>query len=162
MPEDVGGKPFPEPDDHGADEEFASVVLDEAFVRAAPFHEPSARERLLAAAQARAAAEAARLRVGADDEAHGLVGGGYDDDDDLGLYAGHYRLRRPYGARSRWHRTIAWLLALVMGLGVVALTFAAVYRGASSSGRTSPTPPPATGPAGVPSRPPAVSTAGGR
>lgn len=142
------------------------MVLDEAFVRAASFHEPSARERLLAAAQARAAADTARLRVGADGEAPGLVGGGYDDDDDLGLYAGHYRLRRPYGARSRWHRTIAWLLAAIMGLGVVALTFAAVYRGASasssSSGPTPPTSPPATGRVVVPGPPSAVSTPVGR
>ena len=59
MPEDVGGTPFPdgwEPDDDHdrgvSDEEFASVVFDEAFVRAAVVHEPTAVERLLAAAQA--------------------------------------------------------------------------------------------------------------
>ncbi|MDI5964789.1 hypothetical protein POF50_027935 [Streptomyces sp. SL13] len=153
MPEDDGGKPFPERDDHGADEEFASVVFDEAFVKAASFHEPSARERLLALTQARAAAEAARLRVGGADEEPHAVAGGYDGD--LGLYGGHYRLRRPYGATDRWHRSVAWLLALIMGLGVVALTFAAVYRGASSSRQPAPAPPPATGSAGV-SRPPAV------
>uniref|UniRef100_UPI000AEF2297 SCO2584 family spore wall biosynthesis protein n=2 Tax=Streptomyces TaxID=1883 RepID=UPI000AEF2297 len=55
MPDDVGGKPFPdgwEPDDDrgGADEDFASVVFDEDFVRSAPVHEPTAVERLLAAA----------------------------------------------------------------------------------------------------------------
>ncbi|MGQ4427900.1 hypothetical protein ACN6LL_003032 [Streptomyces violaceoruber] len=57
MPEDVGGTPFPdgrEPDDDHdrgvSDEEFASVVFDEAFVRAAAVHEPTAVERLLAAA----------------------------------------------------------------------------------------------------------------
>ncbi|MGW3628461.1 SCO2584 family spore wall biosynthesis protein, partial [Streptomyces sp. NPDC000880] len=61
MPDDVGGKPFPdgwEPDDDrgGADEDFASVVFDEDFVRAAEIHEPTAVERLLAAAQAFAGA----------------------------------------------------------------------------------------------------------
>ncbi|PWS42147.1 hypothetical protein DKT74_23705, partial [Streptomyces sp. ZEA17I] len=65
MPDDVGGKPFPdgwEPDDDrgGADKDFASVVFDEDFVRAAVVHEPTAVERLLAAAEARAQADAAR------------------------------------------------------------------------------------------------------
>ena len=69
VPEDVGGTPFPdgwEPDDDrdrgGADEEFASVVFDEDFVRAAAVHEPTAVERLLAAAQARAEASEAEAR----------------------------------------------------------------------------------------------------
>ena len=77
MPDDVGGKPFPdgwEPDDDrgGADEEFASVVFDEDFVRSAAVHEPTAVERLLAAAEARAEAEAepagAPRRSRADDD----------------------------------------------------------------------------------------------
>ncbi len=67
MPDDVGGKPFPdgwEPDDDrgGADKDFASVVFDEDFVRAAVVHEPTAVERLLAAAEARAQADAAKAR----------------------------------------------------------------------------------------------------
>lgn len=69
MPEDVGGTPFPdgwEPDDDHdrgvSDEEFASVVFDEAFVQAAAVHEPTAVERLLAAAQARAEASEAEAR----------------------------------------------------------------------------------------------------
>ena len=69
VPEDVGGTPFPdgwEPDDDHdrgvSDEEFASVVFDEAFVRAAVVHEPTAVERLLAAAQARAEASEAEAR----------------------------------------------------------------------------------------------------
>ena len=66
MPDDVGGQPFPdgeEPDDrhHGAaDDEFASVVFDEDFVRAAEVHEPTAVERILAAAQSHAESETAR------------------------------------------------------------------------------------------------------
>jgi hypothetical protein len=164
MAEDVGGTPFPDGEDHGADEEFASVVFDEAFIRAAAFREPSARERLLAAARARAAAEAARARVGGSDD---------DPDDafpgrragfpgaDLGLYGGHYRVRRGLG-HTGWHRTIAWLLALIMGLGVVALTFSAVYRGASGAARHhAPGPPPATGLVGVSHPPVAVPAPSG-
>jgi hypothetical protein len=150
MPEDAGGTPFPNGDDHGADEEFASVVFDEDFVRAAAFREPSARERLLAAARARAAAEAARARVGgSDDDADDGVRAATGLGTDLGLYGGHFRVRNGSGP-TRWHRTVAWLLALIMGLGVVALTFAAVYRGAGGAARhQAPAPPPATGLVGV-------------
>ncbi|MFD0383956.1 hypothetical protein ACFQ2B_21530 [Streptomyces stramineus] len=72
-----GGQPFPdgeEPDSHrhgDADDAFASVVFDEEFVRSAAIHEPTAVERMLAAAQARAEAEATRSRAG---------GGPADDD----------------------------------------------------------------------------------
>ncbi|GAA4118780.1 hypothetical protein GCM10022284_73970 [Streptomyces hundungensis] len=166
VPDDVGGKPFPdgwEPDDDrgGADDDFASVVFDEDFVRAAAIHEPSAVERLLAAAQARAEAEAARARAGAgapDDE---LYDDGYDpyrsarDPDDLGgpglpggAEAGPYGrfggVLRPYRGRARWHRPIAWLMAVIMGIGMVALAFSAVYRGASSGREDKAPPPPAT------------------
>ncbi|GAA2227589.1 hypothetical protein GCM10010232_11600 [Streptomyces amakusaensis] len=73
MPDDVGGRPFPdgwEPDDDrgGADEDFAPVVFDEDFVKAALIREPSAVERLLAAAQARAEAEASRAAAAARDD----------------------------------------------------------------------------------------------
>jgi len=153
--------PFPdgwEPDDDrdrgGADEEFASVAFDEAFVRAAAFHEPTAVERLLAAAQARAEAAEAEARrahfrgARGDDERYedgfgpdGPGDFGHDPDlDDLddteflerrygtpGIYG------RAYGKHTRWQRPVAWVLALVMGIGMVALAFAAVYRGASSN-----------------------------
>ncbi|MFD9796506.1 hypothetical protein ACFWXK_36755 [Streptomyces sp. NPDC059070] len=154
MPDDVGGKPFPdgwEPDDDrgGADDAFASVVFDEDFVRAAEIHEPSAVERLLAAAQARAEAEAARARAGAgtDDDFPRATGDldpyGAPLDGGSGPYGPHGGALRPYRGRARWHRTVAWLLALIMGIGMVALAFAAVYRGASS-GRSDPGPTPAT------------------
>ncbi|MEV7404087.1 hypothetical protein AB0N93_27300 [Streptomyces sp. NPDC091267] len=175
MPDDVGGKPFPngwEPDDDrgGADEDFASVVFDEDFVRAAAFHEPSAVERLLAAAEAGAEAEAFRSRSGGgplDDElyddgygpggAYGR-GSGYDDrlgpdDDDYyesGPYGRHGGSLRPYRGAARWHRPVAWLLALVMGVGMVALAFSAVYRNAPGD-RQDQVPPPAT--SGVDSAP---------
>lgn len=177
MPEDVGGSPFPdgwEPDDdrdHGdADEEFASVVFDEDFVRAAEIHEPTAVERLLAAAQARAEASEAEARRGrarrrgphgtdgpgpddADDYPYEGYGtgefgrdGDLDDYDDLGdpefLQDGRGRYGRR-GAKVRWHRPVAWMLALLLGIGMVAFAFAAVYRGAAS-GRQDRIPPPAT------------------
>ncbi|MFF8617705.1 hypothetical protein [Streptomyces sp. NPDC015350] len=161
MPDDVGGRPFPdgwEPDDDrgGADEDFASVVFDEDFVRAAEIHEPTAVERLLAAAQARAEAEASRARAGGapldedlHDEGYG-PGGGYgregshddfpDPDDPYGRHGGALR---PYRSSARWHRPVAWLLAVLMGIGMIALAFSAVYRNASGS-RQEPAPPPAT------------------
>ncbi|MDF3143910.1 MULTISPECIES: hypothetical protein [unclassified Streptomyces] len=164
VPEDVGGTPFPdgwEPDDDHdrgvSDEEFASVVFDEAFVRAAVVHEPTAVERLLAAAQARAEASEAEAR-----RAHGRgerfddgygpedrAGFGHDpeldDLDDTDILEDRYGAPGMYGKQVRWHRPVAWVLALVMGIGMVALAFAAVYRGASSSGRDQITPPASTG-----------------
>ncbi|MGW7255563.1 SCO2584 family spore wall biosynthesis protein [Streptomyces sp. NPDC054834] len=149
MPEDVGGTPFPdgwEPDDdhdHGVpDDEFASVVFDEAFVQAAVVHEPTAVERLLAAAQARAeASEAEARRAHARGERYSPDGTdlGHDPDlddfDDPDVLADRYGAPAPYGKQVRWHRPVAWLLALVMGVGMVALAFAAVYRSASSGSR---------------------------
>ncbi|MET9892079.1 hypothetical protein ABZZ47_17975 [Streptomyces sp. NPDC006465] len=171
VPEDVGGTPFPdgwEPDDDrdrgGADEEFASVVFDEDFVRAAVIHEPTAVERLLAAAQARAdasEAEARRARTrgarsdderyedgfGPDDHGDFDHDPDLDDPDDTEVLEGRYGVPgmhgRPYGRQTRWHRPVAWILALVMGVGMVALAFTAVYRGASS-GRQEQVPSPAS------------------
>ncbi|MFG2883369.1 hypothetical protein ACGFYV_13895 [Streptomyces sp. NPDC048297] len=168
VPEDVGGTPFPDgwdpDDDHDrgvSDEEFASVVFDEAFVRAAAVHEPTAVERLLAAAQARAeASEAEARRAHArgerHDDAYGPEGPdfGHDRDDgepdDDELYDGyvlgdHDDFSGPYGKQVRWHRPVAWVLALVMGIGMVALAFAAVYRGGSSGTRDQVPPPASTG-----------------
>ncbi|MET7570148.1 hypothetical protein ABZT04_16830 [Streptomyces sp. NPDC005492] len=165
MPEDVGGTPFPdgwEPDDDHdrgmSDEEFASVVFDEAFVRAAVVHEPTAVERLLAAAQARAEASEAEARraqrgraAGGDDlfeDAYGRQFGHdpeLDDLDDTDLVEGRYGAPGTYGKQVRWHRPVAWLLALVMGIGMVALAFSAVYRGASSGNRDRVPPPASTG-----------------
>jgi hypothetical protein len=150
VPEDVGGTPFPdgwEPDDdhdHGvSDEEFASVVFDEAFVRAAVVHEPTAVERLLAAAQARAEASEAETRrahargerydEGHRADRHGF-GAELDDFDDSGAPDG-YGAAGTFGRQVRWHRPVAWVLALVMGIGMVALAFAAVYRGGSADNR---------------------------
>jgi hypothetical protein len=162
VPDDVEGRPFPDGDDHGdADEEFASVVLDEAFIQAAVFHEPTAQERMLAAAKAEAetsAQAAARIGGPEDDtsadalEAVRRYGDetGYREDSE---YDELYAQRRPYRGHARWHRTVAWVLAVVMGLGVVVLTFAAVSRGAGG-GRQPSVPPPTTGRVDAPSVPP--------
>lgn len=161
----MGGTPFPdgwEPDDDHdrgmSDEEFASVVFDEAFVQAAVVHEPTAVERLLAAAQARAEASEAEAR-----RAHGRGARGdderfedayrrdfghdpeLDDLDDTDVVAGRYGAPGTYGKQVRWHRPVAWMLALVMGIGMVALAFSAVYRGASSGTRDRVPPPASTG-----------------
>jgi hypothetical protein len=141
VPDEVGGRPFPDGEDHGAaDGEFAAVVFDEAFVQAAVFHEPSAQERMLAAARTDTLRpsyeEPAELADHEDDELDPTLGGEYDE-----LYA--QRSRR-YGGQPRWHRSVAWVLAVVMGVGVVALTFAAVYRGAGG-GRQPSVPSPPTG-----------------
>ncbi|MES9519550.1 hypothetical protein [Streptomyces capoamus] len=153
VPEDVGGTPFPdgwEPDDDHdrgvSDEEFASVVFDEAFVRAATFHEPTAVERLLAAAQARAEAseaEARRAHARGEryDDGYGPDRTGFsqdhgdDEPDDAYLLGDRHGTFGPYGKQVRWHRPVAWVLAVVMGIGMVALAFAAVYRGGSSGAR---------------------------
>ncbi|MGX4692259.1 SCO2584 family spore wall biosynthesis protein [Streptomyces sp. JNUCC 63] len=163
MPEDVGGTPFPdgwEPDDDHdrgvSDEEFASVVFDEAFVRAAVIHEPTAVERLLAAAQARAEAteaEARRAHARGEhyEDGYGSDGRDFghdrylDDLDDPDVLEGRYGTPRPFGKQVRWHRPVAWVLALVMGVGMVALAFAAVYRGGSSGSRDQVPPPASTG-----------------
>ncbi|MGK4905660.1 hypothetical protein [Streptomyces albus] len=198
MPDDVGGQPFPdgeEPEyrDHGAaDDEFASVVLDEDFVRAAEVHEPSAAERILASAQSHAeltegdsqrlldeSAGYARAKKDfppddpADDEPcfdddpedegrfdrseyreygpHGVppeLEPAYEHGADFGYLHGAHGPRaggggRPYRGHRSWQRPVAWVLAVVMGIGVVALAFSAVYRGASNQ-RQEPAPPPAT------------------
>ncbi|WP_372337682.1 hypothetical protein [Streptomyces sp. MK5] len=163
VPEDVGGTPFPdgwEPDDDHdrgvSDEEFASVVFDEAFVRAAVFHEPTAVERLLAAAQARAEAseaEARRAHARGEhyDDGYGPDRRGFahdgdlDDLDDPDLLDGGYGGPGTFGKQVRWHRPVAWVLAVVMGIGMVALAFAAVYRGGSSGSRDQVPSPASTG-----------------
>ncbi|MFG2821286.1 hypothetical protein ACGFX4_17900 [Kitasatospora sp. NPDC048365] len=160
MAEDVGGSPYSDGADHGgADDEFATVVFDEAFVRSAAVHEPSARERQLAAAEARFEPDAGPGRgyeltisgeglplelrphpEGLDDDRYfpdpwsgrdrarrrsrwGRVG--FDP-----LAAGHGR----QVAQQRWHRPVAWVLALVMGVSVVAVAVAAIYRGVGGAG----------------------------
>ncbi|MFI8321102.1 hypothetical protein [Streptomyces sp. NPDC085529] len=173
MPDDVGGRPSPngwEPDDErgGAAEGRWDVVFDEEFVKAAAIHEPTAVERLLAAAQARAEAESARaraLRAAGDDDLYDdgrdPVGPTYEPDDvgdDASPYGRHGGALRPYRGSARWHRPVAWLLALLMGIGMVALAFTAVYRGAAAN-RQDQVPPASTGVDQPNPAPPAASPA---
>jgi len=170
--EDVGGSPYSDGADHGgADDEFATVVFDESFVRSAAVHEPSARERQLAAAEARLEPEqagAARSYEFTEHPEH--VGGGESlplelrplpgglDEDRFypdpwsGCDRQERRTRRSRVrafdplrggavAQQRWHRPVAWVLALVMGVGLVALSVAAVYRGVGGAVPGSPTRP---------------------
>ncbi|GAB2729707.1 SCO2584 family spore wall biosynthesis protein [Kitasatospora kifunensis] len=157
MAEDVGGSPYSDGADHGgADDEFATVVLDEAFVRSAAVHEPTARERQLAAAEARSEPEPGGAGRGGEygsDRYDGLPLElrphplGLEDDRiytdpwvGASRAAGRRRaVRWPgYGTRSasrghiaqqRWHRPLAWVLVIVMGISLVAVAVAAVYRG---------------------------------
>ncbi|MFD9127930.1 hypothetical protein [Kitasatospora sp. NPDC059571] len=163
MAEDVGGSPYPDGADHGgADDEFATVVLDEAFVRSAAVHEPSALERQLAAAETRFEPESAGQGRPYDLTGPEMAGTGdalplelrphprgLDDDRHFpDPWSGTDRARRRarWGrtvrwdplryadgrtvAQQRWHRPVAWVLAVVMVVGVAAVAVAAVYRGA--------------------------------
>ncbi|MFJ4678317.1 MULTISPECIES: hypothetical protein [unclassified Kitasatospora] len=169
MAEDVGGSPYSDGADHGgADDEFATVVFDESFVRSAAVHEPSARERQLAAAEARLEPEqAGAARSHEFTESAEFAGGsealplelrplpgGLDEDRFYpdpwsGCDRQERRTRRSRVrafdplrggtvAQQRWHRPVAWVLALVMGVGLVALSVAAVYRGVGGAGQDSP------------------------
>ncbi|WP_344445700.1 hypothetical protein [Kitasatospora nipponensis] len=190
MAEDVGGSPYSDGADHGgADDEFATVVLDEAFVRSAAVHEPSARERQLAAAEARFEPEPGAPGRGRDpgpDRYEGLPlelrphPTGLDDDRiytdpwvgsgrgpgrrRITLRPGHAE-RDVFGrgqvAQQRWHRPLAWVLVVVMGVGVVAVAVAAVYRGAGGPG-TGPGRRPQVGTTSVaPTPPPGVPASAG-
>jgi hypothetical protein len=134
------------------DDEFASVVLDENFVRSALFHEPTARERMLAVAEGPPVLPGWPGRGGIDPPAATV--------DDVPEFEGDelYAAGHPYrSAGTRWHRPVAWALAVVMGIGVVALTFAAVYRGAGGGSRT-PERPSTTPPAVTPRMAPAETS----
>jgi hypothetical protein len=135
------------------DDEFASVVLDEIFVRSALFHEPTARERMLAVADGPALPPSRPGRRRTQPVVPEL-----DDDTALesdALYAAGHPYR---GSNTRWHRPVAWALAVVMGIGVVALTFAAVYRGTGSGTRQPTPPPPSSEPVGTQRMQPVVTT----
>lgn len=185
MAEDLGGSPYSDGADHGGtDDEFAAVVLDEAFVRSAAVHEPTARERQLAAAEARSEPEPGGAGRGTDYAADRFDGlplelrphplGLEDDriytDPWVGSHRGVGRRRAvrwpgygPRGggrgqiAQQRWHRPLAWVLVIVMGVSLVAVAVAAVYRGTGQAPVRRPevgtnqsaTPPPPTAGAGV-------------
>ncbi|OIV37748.1 hypothetical protein BIV57_09230 [Mangrovactinospora gilvigrisea] len=156
MPDDTGGPAFREGPEHGgADGEFeqsdelAAVVFDDAFVHAAAVHEPTADERIAAAVEARM-----RERPPAGDRLLGDIGFAAPPD---GPHAGHHgaagahagalgescaaceaELRHGARTAARNHRMVAWVLAVVMGLGVLALAVSAVYRSTSTAPATQP------------------------
>ncbi|WP_405004533.1 hypothetical protein OHV13_09525 [Kitasatospora purpeofusca] len=182
MADDVGGLPYPDGADHGgADDEFATVVFDEAFVRSAAVHEPTAKERQLAAAEARLEPDAAGPGWGFEPPAaDGLppelrpYPSRLDDDR---LYpdpwsgpgrTGGRRSRRwrpggfdpigagrgRYVAQQRWHRPVAWVLAVIMGVSLVAVAVAAIYQGVGGAGGTPQRPESGSSSAGVDPVPP--------
>ncbi|GAA0678260.1 hypothetical protein GCM10010193_34620 [Kitasatospora atroaurantiaca] len=188
MAEDVGGSPYSDGADHGgADDEFATVVFDEAFVRSAAVHEPSAKERQLAAAEARFEPDTAAL--GRSYEPTGADGlplelrphpSGLDDDrlypdpwsgpgraararrrSRWGRHAGYDPVRAGRGryvAQQRWHRPVAWVLAVVMGVSVVAVAVAAIYRGTGGAAEPPGRPETGTSSPGAASSPPPPSS----
>ncbi|GAA2743453.1 MULTISPECIES: hypothetical protein [Kitasatospora] len=186
MAEDVGGSPYSDGADHGgADDEFATVVFDEAFVRSAAVHEPSARERQLAAAEARFEPDPAGPGRGYELTTSGeglplelrpLPSGLEDDCFYPDPWSGRERARRRsrwprvgfdpvqsgHGrqvAQQRWHRPVAWVLAVVMGVSVVAVAVAAIYRGVGGAEESPRRPESGTSSAGTAPGPPAPSVA---
>ncbi|MGA5822117.1 hypothetical protein ACPC54_30160 [Kitasatospora sp. NPDC094028] len=176
----MGGLPYPDGADHGdADDEFATVVFDEAFVRSAAVHEPTAKERQLAAAEARFEPDTAGPGWGCDvTAADGLplelrpYPSGLDEDhlypdpwSGPGRAAGGRarrwgrrgydpaRSRGRYVAQQRWHRPVAWVLAVIMGVSLVAVAVAAVYQGVGGSSGTPRRPDSGSSSAGVDPRP---------
>ncbi|GAA1925498.1 hypothetical protein GCM10009716_37200 [Streptomyces sodiiphilus] len=162
-------------DHQTADEAFASLVLDERFVDAAEIHEPTAAERILYAALERAETDAPAeehgfhrqpdLDPGGFEEPSGRGSHTEDDEDasghpdrtphpgdeDTGFrspsgYAPSPRPGVPPAWRPvRWQRPVACMLAVVMGISVIAFALIAIQR-AGSAQRTAPAPPPAVGP----------------
>ncbi|MFC9064978.1 SCO2584 family spore wall biosynthesis protein [Streptomyces harbinensis] len=158
MLDDVGGLPFPDgdrPDNQergAADEVFTSVVLDDAFVQAAEIHEPTAAERILYAALERAESEAAEAQglYGEHDDEGRFDRSDYlrylplDEEDEEPArtsevvvpppapgpaIAGPAQSGPPPAWRPvRWQRPVACVLAVVMGISVIAFALIAVQR----------------------------------
>ncbi|WP_436777956.1 hypothetical protein [Yinghuangia sp. YIM S09857] len=151
-PEPPDGLPeFGEDPEH-ADDELSSVVFDEHFVRAAQIHEPSALERLLAAAPPAAEAPEPSDGVDAADFADGpddpfplvepRTSPGFRPDTGIPVVYGPDE-EPTSGRTSGWRQSVAWVLALLMGIGVVAIAITAVAPG--RSGQTPPAPQPTVG-----------------
>jgi hypothetical protein len=102
-------------DDHGpASAEFAAVVFDEAFVRAALVHEPSAHERALAVGPSRTPL----IDYPDVDE----------DEDPDGLPLELKPLPYEPGQTGRWQRVVARVMLVIIGIIAVLGAAAAVYR----------------------------------
>jgi hypothetical protein len=107
---------------------FDGLVLDEAFVLAALIHEPSAEERLK------------KLRAGAKRRGRAVTVPPRFDPGAVGLSTGVVARRggRYQAAPARWHRVVARVMLVVIGLLAILVAAAAVYRGAGPSGQQAP------------------------
>jgi hypothetical protein len=94
----------------GADDEFATLILDERFVRAALIHEPSARERQAALS-------------------HSGYGSAYPRKSNRPRWRAGSPRGRHQALPGRWQRTVAQLLLVVLGVLAVLVAVAAVSRG---------------------------------
>ncbi|QMU75551.1 hypothetical protein GXW83_07165 [Streptacidiphilus sp. PB12-B1b] len=106
----------------GADDEFAALVLDERFVRAALIHEPSARERLSAMAY------------------DGGFGSAYPRKSARPRWRAAPARGRHQALPPRWQRTVAQLMLLVLGALAVLVAVAAVDRGAGTTQKSTQVP----------------------
>ncbi|UGQ09809.1 hypothetical protein LO772_23250 [Yinghuangia sp. ASG 101] len=139
-PEDFGENP-----EHAGDD-WSSVVFDDGFVRAATIHEPTAAERRLAALPPTPLTPPRPTDFGEDP--YRL----HDPLPDDGVRAGapddvrgfeHGDFGRPIGRTTWWRQSVAWVLAVLMGVGVVAMAVTAVAPG--RSGQNAPSPQPSVG-----------------
>ncbi len=136
-----------------ADEVFTSVVLDDAFVQAAEIHEPTAAERILYAALERAESEAAAAQglYGEHDDDEGRFDRSdylrylpLDEEDEEPARTSEVAVPPPAPGPAiagpaqsgpppawrpvRWQRPVACVLAVVMGISVIAFALIAVQR----------------------------------
>lgn len=148
-PEPPDGLPdFGDDPDHAGDD-WSSVVFDEHFVRAATVHEPSAAERRLAAASPTPPTPPTppqptdfgenpyRLHEPRPDD-----GFRHRASDDV-PGGEHGDFGTPIGRTTWWRQSVAWVLAVLMGVGVVAMAVTAVAPG--RSGQNAPSPQPSVG-----------------
>jgi len=100
----------------GADDEFATLVLDERFVRAALIHEPSARERQAA------------LPSGG-----GGFGSAYPRKSARSRRGAAQPRGRHQALPGRWQRAVAQMMLVVLGVLAVLVAVAAVSRGTGTT-----------------------------
>ncbi|HSA53164.1 MAG TPA: hypothetical protein VLH10_24010 [Yinghuangia sp.] len=163
-PEPPDGPPESGDDPEHAGDDWSSVVFDDHFVRAATIHEPTAAERQLAAAPPTPLTPPQPTDFGEDPYAlhEPRTEGRFEAPDDVwGADDDFGGPARP----SRWRQSVAWVLAVLMGVGVVAMAVTAVAPG--RSGQNPPVPQPTVGtpapethtgrPGSAENTPPAVS-----
>ncbi|MDI2127406.1 hypothetical protein [Yinghuangia seranimata] len=140
-PDHPDGPPEFGEDPERAEDELSSVVFDEHFVRAALIHEPTAAERLLSAApQAPPGGDGVfPPQPGFDPLVHRAPG-------DLRGVKPRHVPNPPPGDEAGpprtawWRQSVAWVLALLMGIGVVAMAVTAVAPGRGGQGPSGPQP----------------------